>query len=156
MTDRYRGQRRDSHASTAKTDNIIRDIQKKLSNTTQPVNIPGLNAFERKCIHAFFDNKSDYRTKTYRNGEKYIFRVYPIGNLKKMVDKEVQAALESGKTRVLPPMTGFERFIVHEYMQSREDIETVSVGADKDRHIELTTKSFGQKFKSIMKKLKFF
>ncbi|MCK5740195.1 hypothetical protein KAH55_13485 [bacterium] len=155
MTDRDRGPRTDSNASTAKTDKIILDIQNKLSNTTQPVNIPGLNAFERKCIHAFFDNNSDYRTKTYRNGENYIFRVYPIGNLKELVEKEVQRALKSGKTTVLPPMTSFERFIVHEYMQSKENIETVSVGEDKDRHIELTPKSFGRKFKSIIKKIKF-
>lgn len=155
MRDRDRRKRPGSNAPTGKIDHVIIDIQKKLRDTIQPINIPNLNAFERKRIHAFFDNKSDYKTKTYRNGENYIFRVYPIGNLKRFVETEAQRALDTGETIALPSMTGFERFIVHEHMQSWESIETMSVGEDKERHIELTPKRFGRKLKRIIRKMKF-
>jgi len=156
MKDREdRRQRPHSTAPVGKVDRIIIDIQKKLRDTTQPINISDLNAFERKRIHAFFDKKNDYKTKTYRNGENYIFRVYPIGNLKRFVEKEAQRALETGDTIALPSMTSFERFIVHEHMQSWDDIETASIGEDEERHIELTPKRFGRKLKKIIRKMKF-
>ena len=147
---------RDSQKNMGKIDQIIVQAQRHLRASVEPYNIRELNAFERKRIHSFFDNKPDFKTKTYRENENYILRIYPIGNLKNFVEGKAQEALETGSNVSLPPMTSYERFIVHDHLKDWEGIETSSIGENGERHIELRTKKFGRTLKKIMKKMKIF
>jgi predicted RNA-binding protein Jag len=138
-----------------KIDRIIIDIQRQLRDSIAPVELTDLNPFERKRIHAFFDNKPEFKTRTYRDdNDGHVFRVYPIGNLKKYVDTKVKEALEKRETIKLPPMGNFERFIIHDHLKDLEDIETTSQGENEARHIELVPKKFGRTLKRIIKKMK--
>lgn len=147
---------RNSRRSMGKIDRIIIEAQRQLRDNIEPYNIRDLNAFERKRIHSFFDNKPDFKTKTYRDDEEYIFRIYPIGNLKRYVEKRAQEALETGTSVELPPMSSYERFIIHDHLKNWEGIETTSVGENGERHIELKPKRFGRTLKKIIKKMKIF
>jgi predicted RNA-binding protein Jag len=147
---------RESQENFGKIDQIIIEAQRRLRDNIEPYDIADLNAFERKRIHSFFDNKPEYKTKTYRDEENYIFRIYPIGNLKNFVEKKAQEALETGVNVALPPMSSYERFIVHDHLKTWDGIETISVGEDSERHIELKPKRFGRTLKRIIKKMKLF
>lgn len=144
------------HYKLGKIDQIIIDIQRNLRDTWKPMSIDSLTAYERKRIHTFFDNKSDYKTKTYREGETFIFRIYPLKNLKKLAEEKAKEALSTGNTLALPPMGNYERFIIHDHLKDWDRIETVSFGEDKERHIEIIPKKFGRTLKKIMKKIKLF
>lgn len=148
--------RRFNNQNMGKIDNLIIDIQKKLRNSINPLNLSNLNAYERKRIHSFFDNKQDFITKTYRDNENYIFRVYPIGNLKRFVEEKAQQALSTGEPVELPAMTSYERYIIHDFLKNWEGIETTSVGENENRHIEIKPKRFGRTLKKIIKKMKIF
>ncbi|MBN2092655.1 hypothetical protein JW964_23745 [candidate division KSB1 bacterium] len=157
--DRFRRDRRDHQDrqdnQIGKIDRIIIDIQRKLRESITPIELNDLSPFERKRIHAFFDNKPDFKTRTYRDdNDGYIFRVYPVGNLKKFADTKVKEALEKGETIKLPPMGNFERFIIHDHLKDLEDIETTSQGENEERHIEIVPKKFGRTLKKIIKKIK--
>jgi len=147
---------RDSRENFGKIDRILIEVQRRLRDSIEPYDIRDLNAFERKRIHSFFDNKPEYKTKTYREEENYIFRVYPVGNLKQYAEKKAQEALDSGVTVALPPMSSFERFLIHDHLKTWDGIETISVGEDAERHIELKPKRFGRTLKRIIKKMKLF
>lgn len=147
---------RDSRENFGKIDRILIEVQRRLRDSIEAYDIRDLNAFERKRIHSFFDNKPEYKTKTYREEENYIFRVYPVGNLKKYAEKKAQEALDSGVTVALHPMSSFERFLIHDHLKNWEGIETISVGEDAERHIELKPKRFGRTLKRIIKKMKLF
>lgn len=157
--DRYSRSRRDRHDrennQIGKIDRIIIDIQRKLRDNISPIELKDLSPFERKRIHAFFDNKPEFKTRTYRDdADGYIFRVYPVGNLKKFADEKVNEALEKRETIKLPPMGNFERFIIHDHLKDLEDIETTSQGENEERHIEIVPKKFGRTLKKIIKKIK--
>jgi len=150
------GRYRQQHYKIGKIDQIIIDIQRNLRDSWKPMNIESLTAYERKRIHTFFDNKSDYKTKTYREGDKFIFRVYPLKNLKKLAEEKAKEALATGNTVALPPMGNYERFIIHDHLKDWEGIETSSFGENKERHVEITPKKFGRTLKKIIKKIKLF
>lgn len=139
-----------------KIDRIIIDIQRKLRESTEPLDIRDLSAFERKRIHSFFDDKPDYKTKTYREDEIYVFRIYPVGNIKRFAEQKAKEAIEKGQTIPLPPMPSFERFVIHEHLKSWDEIETASFGENEERHIEIKPKRFGRTLKKIIKKMKLF
>jgi predicted RNA-binding protein Jag len=154
ITDRHKSQ--NSLPNLSKIDHIIVDIQRKLSDTIEPLDIRDLSAFERKQIHSFFDDKPDYKTKTYRDNDTYVFRIYPVGNLKRFAEQKAKEASEKGQTIPLPPMPSFERFVIHEHLKSWDGIETTSFDENENRHIEIKPKRFGRTLKKIIKKIKLF
>jgi len=137
-----------------KIDNILIDVQRKLRDSYESIALSDLNAFERKRIHRFFDDKEDFTTKTYRTGDEFTLRIYPVGNLKKFAESKAQEAFDTGKVVALPPMSNFERYIIHDHLQSMEGIETTSVGESSERHIEIHPVRFGRGLRRIIKKIK--
>lgn len=139
-----------------KIQRIIRNAQEMLANTVQAICLEDLNAYERKRIHQFFDNKSDFETKTYRNGEDYLLWIFPVGKLRQFAQEKAQEALDSGQEIDLPPMSNYERFIIHDALKGSESVETHSFGEAEERHIRITPVRFGRRLKKIVKKLKLF
>lgn len=136
---------------------LIHEVEEKLSSSHAPVQLPQLNPFERKQVHRHFErNKTLYETKTYRDGDDHVLWIFPVANLKKFVESKAQEALESGEDVALPPMSSYERFIVHNVLKEFGSIETSSVGEGAERHIEIHPKKFGRSLKRIAKKIKLF
>lgn len=135
---------------------MIRDAERKLTDSTQPVQLENLNAFERKRIHQYFERrKPAFETKTYRGeGESQVLWIFPVANLKKFAEEKAKEALDTGAEVALPPMSNYERFLIHDALKALEDIETVSAGEGAERHIEIMPKKFGRGLKKIMKKIK--
>lgn len=148
--------KRNYYQGIGKIDRILIDIQKKLKDSYSPVSLNNLTAYERKRIHSFFDNKPDFQTKTYREDEKYVLKVFPIGNLKKVALEKAQQVLETGESVFLRNLGNYERFIIHDFLQSFDGIETVSSGEGSERVLEIKRKQFGRTLKKIMKKIKLF
>ncbi|MDZ7269794.1 MAG: hypothetical protein ONB48_21200 [candidate division KSB1 bacterium] len=136
---------------------LIREVEEKLSSSHAPVQIPKLSPFERKQMHRHFERKKTlYETKTYRDGDDHVLWIFPVANLKKFVESKAQEALDSGEDVALPPMSSYERFIVHNVLKEFGSIETTSVGEGAERHIEIHPKRFGRGLKRIAKKIKLF
>lgn len=115
-----------------------------------------LSAFERKRVHEFFEHKLDFETKTYRDGEKHVLWIFPVGNLKKFAETKANEALNTGDAVVLSPMSNYERFIVHDALKDLESVETTSEGEGAERHVVITPVKFGRRLKRIAKKIKLF
>ncbi|MBD3288003.1 hypothetical protein GF337_04295 [candidate division KSB1 bacterium] len=143
-------------ADIAKIDRILIDIQKSLRDSIEPLSLENLTAYERKRIHSFFDDKPEFKTKTYRNGEDFVLKVFPIGNLKKFADEKVKYVLETGLSVHLENLGNYERFIIHDHLKSAEGIETTSSGEEDNRVLEIKQKQFGRALKKIIKKIKLF
>ena len=139
-----------------KIDRILIDVQRKLRDSIDRVVLEGLDSFERKRIHRFFDRFPDIETRTVRDGEEYKLHVIPIGNIKKLARKEAERALQTGERVSLPPMGSYERFIVHTELKLVEGVETQSSGAGADRHVEIIPRRFGRSLKKIIKKIRIF
>jgi len=149
--------RRDRNERNPKIDALVTKIRNELVDSIEPIVIPELNAFERKLVHRQFDNNSDVVTKTYRLGDDdYELRVYPVGNLKRYAQKKADEAVETRQKVVLPHMSNYERFVVHDYLKELDTVKTASVGEDNDRHIEIEPEVFGRGLKRIIKKIKLF
>jgi len=135
---------------------LIREAEQKLAESTQPLQLPGLNAFERKQVHRYFDRrKPALETKTYRGeGESYVLWIFPVANLKKFVEAKARQALETDSDVALPPMSNYERFIVHNVLKEIGSIESISVGEGDERHIEIQPQKFGRGLKKIIRKIK--
>lgn len=148
---------RDEEPPDPKITQLIDEVEAKLSNSHAPVQIGQLNPFERKQVHRHFErNKALFETKTYRDGEDHVLWIFPVANLKKFVETKAQEALENGEDVALPPMSNYERFIVHNVLKDLGNIETTSVGEGEERHIEIHPKKFGRGLKRIVKKIKLF
>ncbi|RMD95884.1 MAG: hypothetical protein D6814_12440 [Calditrichaeota bacterium] len=145
-----------SREEDEKIQRLIRNVQELLADTNQAICLEDLNAYERKKIHQFFDNKADFETKTYRNGEEYLLWVFPITKLRQFAEEKARQALESGEEIDLPPMSNYERFIVHDALKSWDSVETTSYGEGDERHVRITPVRFGRKLKRMVKKIKFF
>ena len=140
-----------------KIEGLIRRIKGELTDSIDPIVIPELNAFERKLVHRQFDNNPEIVTKTYRLGdEEFELRVYPVGNLKRYAQKKADEAVEKREKVVLPHMSNFERFVVHDYLKTLDTVKTTSVGEEDDRHIEIEPEIFGRGLKRIIRKIKLF
>ncbi len=139
-----------------KIDRILIDVQRKLRDSIDRVVLEGLDSFERKRIHRFFDRFPDIETRTVRDGDNYKLHVIPIGNIKKLARKEAEKALQTGERVSLPPMGSYERFIVHTELKLVEGVETQSSGEGADRHVEIIPKRFGRSLKRIIKKIRIF
>lgn len=139
-----------------KIQKLIRNAQEMLEHSNQAICLENLNAYERKRVHQFFDNKADFETKTYRNGEEYLLWIFPIAKLKQYAEEKAREALDSGIEIDLPPMSNYERFIIHDALKSMESVETSSYGESEERHIRITPVKFGRRLKKMVKKLKLF
>lgn len=133
---------------------LIDRIKTELADSIEPIVIPNLNAFERKLIHREFDRNPEIVTKTYRYDEEYELRVIPVGNLKRFAKKKADEAIETREKVVLPPMTNYERFVVHSSLKDLDTIKTSSHGEGEYRHIEIEPEMFGRGLKRIIKKIK--
>lgn len=151
-----RDNRSQDHHSMAKIDRILIDIQRELRESVRPVTLDNLTAFERKRIHTFFDDKPEFKTKTYRNDNHYVLKVFPIGNLKQLAEEKLKQVIETGKSVQLKNLGNFERFVIHDYLKSEEGIETISIGEGRDRVLEIKQKQFGRTLKRIIRKIKLF
>lgn len=148
---------RDEVPPDPKITQLISELEEKLNSSHAPVQIAQLNPFERKQVHRHFErNKALFETKTYRDGEDHVLWIFPVANLKKFVETKAQEALDSGEDVALPPMSNYERFIVHNVLKDLGNIETTSVGEGEERHIEIHPKKFGRGLKKIVKKIKLF
>jgi len=135
---------------------LIRETELKLAESTQPVQLANLNAIERKQIHRHFDRlKPAFETKTYRGeGETQVLWVFPIANLKKFAQEKAKEALETDTAVALPPMSSYERFVVHNVLKEIDSIESLSAGEGAERHVEIQPQKFGRGLKKIIKKIK--
>lgn len=135
---------------------LIHETQQKLNDSIQPVQLPNLNAVERKQVHRYFEHqKPAFETKTYRgDGEEQVLWVFPIANLTKWAEKQAKRAVETDTETALPPMSSYERFIVHNVLKAIDSIDSFSEGEGAERHIRIQPKKFGRGLKKIIKKIK--
>ena len=61
--------------------------------------------------------------------------------LERMAISIAEKVKASGKSQLLPPMSSFERRIVHVILAERPEVETVSEGEGDQRHIVVKLKS---------------
>lgn len=135
---------------------LIHETQQKLNDSIQPVQLPNLNAIERKQVHRYFERqKPAFETKTYRgDGEEQVLWVFPIANLTKWVEAQAKQAVETDTEIVLPAMSSYERFLVHNVLKAIDSIDSFSEGEGAERHIRIQPKKFGRGLKKIIKKIK--
>ena len=130
----------------------ISQAEESLKDSLEPATLHGLNRYQTKEIQRYFEKNQEYKTKTYRENDGVILKVYPVGMLKRLTEQKTQEVLMKGKSEVLPPMGAFERFIVHDYLKDREGVKTVSFGEGKERHVEIHP-LFGRNPKKAKRKL---
>ena len=143
-----------SRINIGKIDRILIEIQRHLRDSLKPYTIKNLNSYERKRIHSFFDDKEDFKTKTYRREDLFVLKVFPVGNLKQTAKEKAEQVLETGEVYTFPYLPGYERFIIHNYLKDFKGIETKSVGEENDRRLEIRPVKFGRVLKKIIKKIK--
>jgi predicted RNA-binding protein Jag len=149
--------RRDRNERNPKIEALVKRIKEELIDSIEPITIPELNAFERKLIHRQFDNSPDIVTKTYRLGDDdYELRVYPVGNLKRYAQQKADEAVQTRQKVVLPHMSNYERFVVHDYLKEIDTVNSSSEGEDDDRHIVIEPAVFGRGLRRMIKKIKLF
>jgi len=96
-------------------------------------------------------------TKTYKiTEEEHELRLYPVANLRRHAEKKAEEATKTGQKVVLPPMSSYERFVIHEALKGNEAIKTHSDGEGEERHVVLEPELFGRGLKKIIKKIKLF
>ncbi len=133
-----KGETRRTEEKNEKVEELIRKIKEELVDSIEPICLHDLNAYERKLIHRYFERGGEITTKTYRIGEEdYELRIFPVGNLRRYAQKMADQAVSTRQKVVLPPMSSYERFIIHDYLKSLDTVKTHSVGEGDDRHIEI-------------------
>jgi predicted RNA-binding protein Jag len=142
--------------SRGKIDHLLEKLKHDLENSLEPVSIFKLNAFERKLIHRQFDHDPNFVTKTYRNGEDFELKVYPVGNLKKFAEQKAQEAITSGQKVVLPHMSNYARYVIHDTLKALETVKSASYGEGEERHIEIEPEVYGRGLRKIIKKIRLF
>lgn len=150
MLSRERHNRNDN----GKIQKILSEIQHDLNNSIEPITLSKLNSFERKLVHRHFDHNPDVVTKTYRNGEDFELKIYPVGNLRKFAQEKAEEAKQSRKKVALPHMCSYERFVIHDTLKEMDSIKAESFGEGEERHIEISPEAFGRGLKRIIKKIK--
>lgn len=141
---------------SGKIDRLLKKVREELSNSIEPISLSNLNSFERKLVHRAFDHNPEIVTKTYRSGEDYELRIYPVGNLKRFADSKAEEAIATREPVSLPHMSSYERFIIHDYLKTRDEIKSTSVGEGEDRHIVIEPNIFGRGLKKMIRKIRFF
>jgi len=56
-------------------------------------------------------------------------------NIKSLADDTVERVLSTGQAHILPPMTAFERRVVHLYLAEHPDVSTESQGEGRQRSV---------------------
>lgn len=135
-----------------KTKEAIAEAENALLGNMTSYSLSGLNAFQRKMIHKHFERTQEYKSKTYREDEDYILKVFPVGQLRRFAEQKAQEVLMKGEKEALPPMGSFERFVIHEYLKDRSGVRTESFGEGSDRHIEISP-IFGRALKKAKRRL---
>jgi predicted RNA-binding protein Jag len=156
MRPRRTQQRSHSHDKNGKIDGLIRKIKHELSGSIDPISLPKLTSFERKLIHRHFDKDPDIATRTYRYGDEFELKIYPVGNLKRYAEEKAQKAIETGEKVVLPHMSDYERFVIHDALKDKESVRSSSYGEGNERHIEIEPDVFGRGLKRIIKRIRLF
>ncbi|KAA3611006.1 MAG: hypothetical protein DWQ05_21185 [Calditrichaeota bacterium] len=152
-----RGQQRNRNSQDdEKIQKTIRNAQNMLEDSIDAVCLEELNAYERMRVHQFFDNKADFETKTYRNGEDHLLWIFPVGNIREYAIEKARECTKSGEEFELHPMSNYERFIVHDVLKDDESVETTSVGEGDERFVKIVPVRFGRKIRKIARKLKLF
>jgi predicted RNA-binding protein Jag len=142
--------------SNGKIQRLLYKINSELGDSIEPISLTRLNAFERKLVHRHFDHNPNVVTKTYRHDDVYELMVFPVGNLRKYALAKANEAIATGDKVVLPKMSNYERFVVHEALKDLAEVKSNSYGEGEDRHIELVPEVFGRGLKRIIKKIKLF
>jgi predicted RNA-binding protein Jag len=142
--------------SRGNIEQLLQKVMRDLDNSLEPVSLYDLNAFERKLVHRQFDHDTNFVTKTYRNGEEYELKIYPVGNLRKYAEKKAEEAIVSGQKIVLPHMSSYARYVIHDTLKSIETIKSASFGEGEERHIEIEPEVYGRGLKKIIKKIRLF
>lgn len=136
---------------------ILEDVQEQAEKSYHPIQLEKLNAFERKKVHQFFEDDPDFETRTYKvEDNRFVLWVYPVGKLKEFAEQKAEEAKSTSKSVALPPMTSYERFLVHNALKEWGDIETLSEGEENERHVVIHPLHFGRRLKKIAKKIKIF
>ena len=131
---------------------IIRHIEDTLKDSIKSMTLDSLTGFQGKEISRHFENSQEYKIKSYHERGKVLFRIYPIGKLKRLAEQKTQEVLMKGKAEKLPSMGSFERFVIHDYLKEREGIKTESFGqTSSNRHIEISP-LFGRNLKKVKKR----
>ncbi len=133
---------------------MLKQVERRLSEGIKPEALPGLNSFERKLVHRHFDHNADYETRTYRNGEQFTLYIYPVGNIERFAQDKAREALDTGDPVSLPPMGSYERYLVHNVLKEMSGVETLSHGEGGDRHVEIISRKFGRGLRKIAKKIR--
>ena len=135
---------------------LLQKIDEELGNSIEPISLTRLNAFERKLIHRHYDHNAGVVTKTYKHGDIFELLVIPVGNLRKYAVEKADEAIKTGERIILPKMSNYERFVVHEALKDYSDVKAISYGEGDDRHIELEPEVFGRGLRRIIRKIKLF
>ncbi len=134
---------------------LVRQVENDLMDALAPVSLTQLDASERRQVHRHFDRSTEYATKTYKISEnEYELRVYPVGNLRRLAERGAEQAIKTGQKVPLPPMSSYERFIVHEVLKQNDAVKSVSHGEGAERHIEIEPELYGRSLKKMIKKIK--
>ena len=140
-----------------KISQLVKKAEEDLVDSLEPVSLLHLDANERRLVHRYFDHSEEYSTKTYKIGEEeYDLRIYPLGNLRRLAQKSAEKAIQAGSKVVLPAMSSYERFIIHEALKGNEAIKAASHGEGEERHIEIEPELYGRGLKKMIKKIKLF
>ncbi|MFO7890161.1 MAG: R3H domain-containing nucleic acid-binding protein [bacterium] len=134
-------------------DEIINTIKNELTDSIHPYVLNDLNPHQIQQIKKKLLIDKEYKIKTYKQGRDIKVKIFPLGNLKRFAEQKAQEVLMKGEKIKLPHMGAFERFIIHDYLKSRNGIKTKSFGKEgKDRSIQIYP-LFGRKPKKAKKKL---
>lgn len=142
MNDHYHEKDTNLHES-------ISEAERFLVDSLLPFTFAGLNGYERKKVHQHFENDLEYRVKTYREEDRIILKVYPVGKLKRLAEKKAQEVLMNGQAEELPPMGSFERFVIHDYLKERHGIKTESTGQRGENRRIVIIPLFGRRPRKI-------
>ncbi|HOT96038.1 MAG TPA: R3H domain-containing nucleic acid-binding protein [bacterium] len=134
---------------------LVKQVEDNLMDALAPVCLTQLDASERRQVHRHFDHSTEYATKTYKITEnEYELRVYPVGNLRRLAERSAEQAIKTGQKVALPPMSSYERFIIHEVLKGNDAVKGVSHGEGAERHIEIEPELYGRSLKKMIKKIK--
>jgi len=141
------------HKTKEDINKLIETIKNDLQNSIRPYILNNVNSDLIKQLKNELSSEQEYKIKTYKKGKDITLKVYPVGNLKRLAEKKAQEVIMNGKKITLAPMGAFERFVIHDYLTSRNGIKTQSFGKEgKDRHIKIYP-LFGREPKKAKKKL---
>ncbi|HNW59529.1 MAG TPA: R3H domain-containing nucleic acid-binding protein [bacterium] len=150
-----RRERRPREEVSEKIIQMVKQVEDELVDALAPVSLRQLDANERRQVHRHFDRSLEYATKTYKIAENdYDLRVYPVGNLRRLAERSAEEAIKTGQKVALPPMSSYERFIIHEVLKSNGAVKSASHGEGEERHVVIEPELYGRSLKKMIKKIK--